>query len=119
MAKMIVVVQKKQGCAWMCGMFLLVCLAIAAVVYAFAIAAGVALWFGIRYVWRRLCIEAPESGIVHAGSKLPPIGRKVLAGIACALVSICLISIFFKPSEQTQTQQTTQTTYVATQSADA
>lgn len=109
MAKKIVVVQKKQGCAWLCGMLLLVCLIIAALVYALSIAAGVALWFGIRYVWRRLCIEAPESSIVHAGNKLPPIGRKVLAGIVCALVSICLIGMFFKPSEQTQEQQAAQT----------
>lgn len=102
MSKKIVVIHKKRGCLWSCGVILLVCFAIVSIIFALCIAAGVALWFLIRYIWRRLCVEAPDSGIVNAGKKLPPIGRKVLAGIVCAFVSLCLIGALYTPSAQTQ-----------------
>lgn len=87
----IIIKNQKRGCLWFIGIMLLVGIAIAALVYALCIAAGVGLWFLTRYVWRRLVIEVPNSAVVRFGQKLPPIGRKVLAGVACAVVSLCLI----------------------------
>ncbi len=95
-----------KGCLWLIGAFFLVCIAIAVLVYALCIAAGVGLWFLLRYIWRRLVVESPDSGIVKQGMKLPPIGRKVLAGVVCALVSICLIGAFSSGSTTTSTTNT-------------
>lgn len=103
--KVIVVREKKRGCLWLCGVLVLVSLAIYALAFALCIAAGVALWFGIRYVWRRLVAESPDSGIVRAGMKLPPIGRKVAAGVVCAFVSLALIGAFGSTTQTTDTTQ--------------
>lgn len=108
MAKKIIVKNQKRGCLWLCGVFLLVCFAIAVLVYALCIVAGIGLWFLLRYIWRRLVVESPDSGIVKAGQKLPPIGRKVLAGVACALVSICLMAALGSSAQTTETPETQQ-----------
>lgn len=103
--KFIVVREKRHGCLWLCGVLVLVSLAIYALVFALCIAAGVALWFGIRHVWRKLVFESPDSGIVRAGMKLPPIGRKVAAGVVCAFVSLALIGAFGSAAQTTDTTQ--------------
>ena len=104
-SQLAVVREKKRGCLWLCGVLVLVSLAIYALAFALCIAAGVALWFGIRYVWRRLVAESPDSGIVRAGMKLPPIGRKVAAGVVCAFVSLALIGAFGSTTQTTDTTQ--------------
>lgn len=86
-----------------CGIAFLVLLVLGIVIQLMGVilgvAVGVALWFGIRYVWRRLVIEAPKSHFVKRCMKIPPIGRKVLAGCICALVAFIIMGVSSAPSE--------------------
>lgn len=109
MAKKIIVQNQNQnrGCMWLLGVILIVCVAIAVLVYALCIAAGVGLWFLLRYVWRRLVVESPDNALVKTGQKLPPVGRKVLAGVACAFVTLLLMGAVGSAGQTTTpTQQT-------------
>lgn len=92
------------GCLWLFVGLIVLSLAIYAIAIALFVALGVGLWFGIRYVWRRLVTEAPESAVVKAGMKLPPIGRKVAAGFVSAFVVFALIGAFAEPGD-TEMQQ--------------
>lgn len=95
-----------SGCLWLFGGLIVLSVAIYAIAIALFVAIGVGLWFGIRYIWRRLVIEAPNSKIVKMGMKLPPIGRKVSAGIASALVVFVLMGLFGQTtSTNTQVEQ--------------
>ena len=95
-----------SGCLWLFGGLIVLSAAIYAIAIALFVAIGVGLWFGIRYIWRRLVIEAPNSKIVKMGMKLPPIGRKVSAGIASALVVFVLMGLFGQTtSTNTQVEQ--------------
>lgn len=58
------------------------------------VAAGLGLWLLARYIWRELVRERPGSILVAEGLKLPPIGRKVAAGIPCALLSVALLAAY-------------------------
>ena len=86
-----------KGTAKGCGIAFLVLLVIGVVIQLMGVilgvAVGVGLWFGIRYVWRRLVIEAPKSHFVKRCMKIPPIGRKVLAGCVCALVAFTVMGV--------------------------
>ena len=91
MAKKVIVREQKRGCLWACCMLLLICFAIYTLLYAVCVAAGIGLWFLIRYIWRSLVAEAPDSRMVRWGSKRTPIARKLLAAIPCVLLSLTLI----------------------------
>lgn len=103
--KVIAVREEKRGCLWLCGVLVFVSLAIYALAFALCVSAGIALWFGIRCVWRQLVAESPEGSIVRVGMKLPPIGRKVAAGIVCAFVSFALIGAFGSTPQTADTAQ--------------
>lgn len=55
------------------------------------IAIPVALWFLIRFVWRRLAASKPDSDIVLRLSALPPKARKIGCGVICAFLAIILL----------------------------
>lgn len=78
-----------------CLKFFIALIVIAIVFYVAAIAAcvlaGVGLWFLIRYIWRSLVREKPDSGLVKWGMSKAPIVRKILAGVVSAIVMIALI----------------------------
>lgn len=75
-----------KGClGFFAGLFV-ICLAIAIVPFAGAAALGVGLWFLVRFVWRRLVIEAPDTSFVKWGMGLAPIMRKVIAAVPCVLL---------------------------------
>lgn len=115
MAKKIVVRNEKRGCLWWCGVFFLGCLAIAVLAYALCIAAGVGLWFLIRYCWRKLVVQAPDSKFVKKMSSVPPIVRQVAAGLVCAMLSLILMAGLGNASSNTTNDTTVQTTQTQTQ----
>lgn len=98
MAKKTVVyhVNENRGCMYYCvrglGALLAIGVLMAALGYIAAVAAGVGLWFLSRAIWRRMVVEMPGSGFVKWGLGLAPIMRKVIAGIACALLSVILMA---------------------------
>lgn len=110
MAKKIVVRNEKRGCLWWCGVFFLGCLAIAVLAYALCIAAGVGLWFLMRYCWRKLVVQAPDSKFVKKMSSVPPIVRQVAAGLVCAMLSLTLMAGLGNASSNTTNDTTVQTT---------
>lgn len=125
MAKKVIVRQEKRGCLWWCGAMLLACVAIAALAYAACIAAGVGLWFLVRYCWRRLSEQAPDSKFVQKMRSVPPIARQVGAGLACAVFSLALMGGLSGAASarsgatSTQAPQTTQTQQQADSADDA
>lgn len=115
MAKKIVVRNEKRGCLWWCGVFFLGCLAIAVLAYALCIAAGVGLWFLMRYCWRKLVVQAPDSKFVKKMSSVPPIVRQVAAGLVCAMLSLMLMAGLGNASSNTTNDTTVQTTQTQAQ----
>lgn len=103
MGKKIAVVHKKRGCLWCCAAFVLLCLAIYALAFVACIVAGVGLWFLVRYCWRKLAQQAPDSKFVRRVGSWPPVVRQVLAGVACAFVSLLLMGSL-APSKAPQQQ---------------
>ena len=63
-AKKIIVREQKHGCIWLFCMMMLLCVVIAALAFVGSIAAGVGLWFLIRYIWRSLVRESPDNKLV-------------------------------------------------------
>lgn len=110
MAKKIVVRNEKRGCLWWFGVFFLGCLAIAVLAYALCIAAGVGLWFLMRYCWRKLVVQAPDSKFVKKMSSVPPIVRQVAAGFVCAMLSLTLMAGLGNASSSTTNDTSVQTT---------
>lgn len=110
MAKKIVVRSEKRGCLWWFGVFFLGCLAIAVLAYALCIAAGVGLWFLMRYCWRKLVVQAPDSKFVKKMSSVPPIVRQVAAGFVCAMLSLTLMAGLGNASSNTTNDTSVQTT---------
>jgi hypothetical protein len=113
MAKKVIVEHRNQGCMHGClvllGWVLVVGIAIMVLAYVGAIAAGVGLWFLIRYIWRQYVKERPDSELVKRGMRLAPITRKVLAGVLCALVSLSLCGIVSGMGSQSKSSSTAQT----------
>ena len=70
---------------------LLIYLAVALLSVVIVIAIPVALWFLIRFVWRRLAASKPDSDIVLRLSALTPKTRKIGCGVICALLAIILL----------------------------
>ncbi len=114
MTKKIIIQQKNQGCTRGClvlfAWVFVVCMAIAILAYVGAIAAGIGLWFLIRYVWRQYVQQKPDSGLVQRGLKMAPITRKLLAGVLCALISLCLLGALSGMGKQNNTTGTTEQT---------
>lgn len=113
MAKKVIVRNEKRGCLWWCGVCFLACIALALLVYAACVAAGVGLWFLIRYCWRKLAEQAPDSKFVKKMSSIPPIVRQIAAGTVCVVFSLCLMggvsnAANENSSQTVQTQQTSQ-----------
>ena len=69
---------------------LLIYLAVVLLSVVIVIAIPVALWFLIRFVWRRLAASKPDSDIVLRLSALPPKARKIGCGVICAFLAIIL-----------------------------
>ena len=70
---------------------LLIYLAVALLSVVIVIAIPVALWFLIRFVWRRLAASKPDSDIVLRLSALPPKTRKIGCGVICAFLAFILL----------------------------
>ena len=70
---------------------LLIYLAVVLLSVVIVIAIPVALWFLIRFVWRRLAASKPDSDIVLRLSALPPKARKIGCGVICAFLAIILL----------------------------
>ena len=94
MAKKIIVREQKHGCIWLFCMMLLLCVVIAALAFVGSIAAGVGLWFLIRYIWRSLVRESPDNKLVVWGMRQAPIARKALAAVPCVILSLALLGAF-------------------------
>lgn len=96
MSKKIIVEHRKSGCMSGCIKLFVALFVIGIIIYVAAFAgcvlAGVGLWFLIRYVWRLLAREKPDSNFVKWGMSKAPIVRKVLAGIVSAIVAISLMA---------------------------
>lgn len=80
-----------KGCLYAFLALIVISFAIAALAFVACIAAGVGLWFLMRYGWRKLVASSPDSKLVKAGMSMPPLARKIAAGVLCAFVSLCLI----------------------------
>lgn len=111
MAQKIIVEHRNQGCVHGCltvfvWMFV-IGLAIAVLAYVGVIAAGIGLWFLIRYVWRQYVQQKPESGLVRRGLQMAPITRKILAGVLCAIVTLCLLGVVSSMAQKNQANKTT------------
>lgn len=118
MGKKIAVVHKKRGCLWYCAAFVLLCLAIYALAFVACIVAGVGLWFLVRYCWRKLAQQAPDSKFVRRVGSWPPVVRQVLACVACAFVSLLLMgSLAPSKSPQQQTAPAVATAAASTAAA--
>lgn len=90
MARKVIVREQRRGCIWLCGVILIVCLAIYALAFALLIGLGVLIWFLMRGVWRSLVANCPDSKIVRFGMKMTPSTRKILAGIVSATAVIAI-----------------------------
>lgn len=73
MAKKKLVREQKHGCIWLFCMMMLLCVVIAALAFVGSVAAGVGLWFLIRYIWRSLVRESPDNKLVVWGMRQAPI----------------------------------------------
>lgn len=93
-AKKIIVREQKHGCIWLFCMMMLLCVVIAALAFVGSVAAGVGLWFLIRYIWRSLVRESPDNRLVVWGMRQAPIARKVLAAVPCVILSFALLGTF-------------------------
>ena len=82
-----------KGCLYAFLALIVISFAIAALAFVACVAAGVGLWFLIRYGWRKLVASSPDSKLVKAGMSMPPLARKIAAGVLCAFVSLCLIGV--------------------------
>lgn len=112
----------QAGCLWWAVGIIILALAIFILAYAACAAVGVGLWFLIRYVWRRLSVEVPNSKFVKTFSGWSSTGRKVAAGVLCTFVSIILMAGLSQslantnndnaaaPSQQTEQQVETTST---------
>lgn len=92
--KEIIVREQKHGCIWLFCMMMLLCVVIAALAFVGSVAAGVGLWFLIRYIWRSLVRESPDNKLVVWGMRQAPIARKVLAAVPCVILSFALLGTF-------------------------
>lgn len=101
MARKVIVREQRRGCIWLCGVILIVCLAIYALAFALLIGLGVLIWFLMRGVWRSLVANCPDSKIVRFGMKMTPSTRKILAGIVSAAVVIALAGAVSAIASQT------------------
>lgn len=90
------------GCGCGCGSIIAVLFLIsiagvllAALIYlilgGICVAAGVGLWFLIRWVWRTWATDHPFGAVVELGMSMSPTTRKVVAGIICAVVAFALM----------------------------
>lgn len=93
-AKKIIVREQKHGCISLFCMMMLLCVVIAALAFVGSVAAGVGLWFLIRYIWRSLVRESPDNKLVVWGMRQAPIARKVLAAVPCVILSFALLGTF-------------------------
>ncbi len=111
MTKKIIIEHRDQGRSHGCLMFfawaIVICVAITVLAYVGVIAAGVGLWFLIRYIWRQYVQQKPESGIVQRGLKMAPITRKILAAVPCVIVSLCLCGVVTSMGKHSQTNNVT------------
>lgn len=86
---------KEHGCLYWCGMFFLGMLAVGLAIYALGIvlaaAVGVGAWLGVRYVWRALVREAPNSTIVDLWINRPPIARKLAMGVVSVALALLMM----------------------------
>ena len=80
-----------KGCLIVLGVLFLLGLALASLAVVGCIAVGIGLWFFIRLCWRKLVGSSPDSRLVRTGMAIPPFVRKILAGVLCSFISLCLI----------------------------
>lgn len=104
MAKKIIIREQKRGCIWLCGVLVVACFAIYALAFAFIVALGVALWFLMRGIWRSMVANRLDSKIVQFGMKMTPQTRKILAGIASAIIVILIMGIVSAATPQKETK---------------
>lgn len=105
MARKVMVREQRRGCIWLCGVILIVCLAVYALAFALLIGLGVLIWFLMRAVWRSLVANCSDSKIVRFGMKMTPSTRKILAGIVSAAAVIAIAGAVSAIAPQTDASE--------------
>lgn len=112
-----------KGCLGLFAGLIVICFAIAIIPFAGAALFGVGLWFLVRFIWRRLAVEAPETSFVQWGMGLAPIMRKVIAAVPCVLLVLFMFvgiagASSSSSSKDTASEQKTEQTTRAVQETE-
>jgi uncharacterized protein (DUF2062 family) len=92
------VIVEHRGCGYGCfttlAILIVAALLIAVLPYVGAVAAGVGLYFLMRYIWRQYVQQRPDASFVQWGLQFAPITRKVMAALLCCALGASLMVAF-------------------------
>lgn len=92
------VIAEHRGCGYDCfttlAILIVAALLIAVLPYVGAVAAGVGLYFLMRYIWRQYVQQRPDASFVQWGLKFAPITRKIMAALLCCALGASLMVAF-------------------------
>ncbi|MEE8681571.1 MAG: hypothetical protein SOH69_06915 [Olsenella sp.] len=87
-----------RGCSYGCfttsAILIVAALLIAVLPYVGAVAAGVGLYFLMRYIWRQYVQQRPDASSVQWGLQFAPIARKIMAALLCCALAASLMAAF-------------------------
>ena len=86
------VIVEHRGCGYGCfttlAILIVAALLIAVLPYVGAVAAGVGLYFLMRYIWRQYVQQRPDASFVQWGLQFAPIARKIMAALLCCALPL-------------------------------
>lgn len=92
------VIVKHRGCGYGCfttlAILIVAALLIAVLPYVGAVAAGVGLYFLMRYIWRQYVQQRPDASFVQWNLQFAPITRKIMATLLCCALAASLMVAF-------------------------
>ncbi|MCI6262142.1 MAG: hypothetical protein MR610_02650 [Olsenella sp.] len=93
MVQRAIVEHRGCGCFTILAILIVAALLIAVLPSVGAVAAGVGLYFLMRYIWRQYVQQRPDASFVQWGLQLAPIARKIMAALpCCALVASLMVA---------------------------
>lgn len=92
------VIVEHRGCGYgrftTLAILIVAALLIAVLPYVGAVAAGVGLYFLMRYIWRQYVQQRPDASFVQRGLQFAPITRKIMAALLCCALAASLMVAF-------------------------
>lgn len=92
------VIVEHRGCGYgrftTLAILIVAALLIAVLPYVGAVAAGVGLYFLMRYIWRQYVQQRPDASFVQRDLQFAPITRKIMAALLCCALAASLMVAF-------------------------